>query len=67
MCPCIGQHPRKIRKREWTAGHDLLEGLFSSVGPDVVVESGGSSEGATTVATLERSVAGVGDHVVPQF
>lgn len=45
----------------------LLEGLFSSVGSDVVVESGGPGKGAATVATLERPVTGVSDHVVPQF
>lgn len=44
-----------------------LEGLFSSVRPDVVVERGGPSKRTTTVATLERSVTGVSDHVIPQF
>lgn len=44
-----------------------LEGLFSSVGSDVVVESGGPSKGTTTVAAFERPVTGVSDHVVPQF
>lgn len=45
----------------------LLEGLFSSVSSDVVVEGGRPGEGTTTVATLERPVTGVGDHVVPQL
>lgn len=67
MCPWIWQLPRKIRKRGWTAGHYLLEGLFSSVRPDVVVERRGPSKRTTTVATLERPVTGVSDHVVPQF
>lgn len=44
-----------------------LERLFSSVGPDVVVEGGGPSKGTATVATLERPVTGVSDYVVPQF
>lgn len=44
-----------------------LEGLFSSVGPDVVVEGGGSSKRTATVAALERPVTGVSDYVVPQF
>lgn len=37
------------------------------MGSDVVVEGGGPSKGATTVAALERPVTGVSDHVVPQF
>lgn len=37
------------------------------MGPDVVVEGGGSGEGTATVAALERPVTGVSDHVVPQF
>lgn len=44
-----------------------LEGLFSSVGSDVVVESGGPGKGTTTIAAFERPVTGVSDHVVPQF
>lgn len=50
-----------------TESPQLLEGLFSSVGPDVVVESGGPSKSTATVATLERPVTGVSDYVVPQF
>lgn len=63
----VCQLPRKVRKRGRTTSHDLLEGLFSSVGPDVVVEGGGPSKGTATVATLERPVTGVSDYVVPQF
>lgn len=55
------------RKTGWKVSHYLLEGLFSSVGSDVVVESGGPSKGTATVAALERPVTGVSDHVVPQF
>lgn len=44
-----------------------LEGLFSSVGSDVVVEGGGPGEGTTAVAALEGPVTGVSDHVVPQL
>lgn len=57
----------KARRKRWKISHHLLEGLFSSVGPDVVVEGGGPSKGTATVAALERPVAGVSDHVVPQF
>lgn len=45
----------------------LLEGLLPSVCPDVIVESCGTSKGTTTVATLERPVAGVCNYVVPQL
>lgn len=45
----------------------LLEGLFPGVCPDVVVERCGTSKGTTTVATLERPVAGVCNYVVPQL
>lgn len=55
------------RKEGGSTSHYLLEGLFSSVGSDVVVESGGPSKGTTTVAAFERPVTGVSDHVVPQF
>lgn len=55
------------RKKGYGASRYLLEGLFSSVGSDVVVERGGPSKGTTTVATFERPVTGVSDHVVPQF
>lgn len=55
------------RKRRWKVSRYLLEGLFSSVGSDVVVEGGGPGKGTTTVAALERPVTGVSDHVVPQF
>lgn len=54
-------------EKDGQVSHYLLEGLFSSVGADVVVEGGGPSKGTATVATLERPVTGVSDHVVPQF
>lgn len=37
------------------------------MGPDVVVEGGGSGKRTATVAALERPVTGVSDYVVPQF
>jgi hypothetical protein len=55
---------KKKAKRKRT---DLLEGLFSSVGSNVVVEGGSPSKGTPAVATLERPVTGVSDHVVPQL
>lgn len=68
LCRCVGQLSEKAeRKRGPRVGRYLLEGLFSSVGSDVVVERGGASKGTATVAALERPVTGVSDHVVPQF
>lgn len=68
LCWCICWLLGKAkRKRGWRVSHYLLEGLFSSVGSDVVVEGGGPGKGTTTVAALERPVTRVSDHVVPQF
>lgn len=58
---------RSAGRKTGQVSHYLLEGLFSSVGADVVVEGGGPGKGTATVAALERPVTGVSDHVVPQF
>lgn len=63
--PCPWSH--SLRGKEVQGRLYLLEGLFSSVGSDVVVKGGGPGEGTATVATLERPVTGVSDHVVPQL
>lgn len=63
QCICLLSGKAERRRTR----HYLLEGLFSSVGSDVVVEGGGSGKGTATVPALERPVTGVSDHVVPQF
>jgi len=60
-------HPAIISAGRGSGLKYLLEGLFPSVCPDVIVECCGTSEGTTAVAALERPVAGVRNYVVPQL
>lgn len=43
----------------------LLKGLLPCMCPDMIVESSSTSKGPTAIATLERSVTGMGDYMVP--
>lgn len=43
----------------------LLKGLLPCMCPDMIVECRSTSKGTAAIATLERSVTGMGDYVVP--